>query len=159
MINISYSKYKKIYIIVYFLVLLFWLYFIFSNSMSSATESSEQSTKVVEFTQKIVSTFDKDAVVEPSAIRTSAHFFEFFVLGGIYYVGTYLLEKRSHFMVSLSIGISLLTALVDETLQLSSPGRGAEVTDVWVDFLGALCAHFVIIFTITLMRLIKKKIT
>lgn len=157
MTNTHFLKYKKIYIAIYVAVLLSWLFFIFSNSMSDGTESSAQSTKVVELSQKIVSVFDKDAVVDPSAVRTSAHFFEFFVLGAIYYVGTYLLEKRSHFMLSLSVGMSLLTALVDETLQLNVPGRGAEVTDVWVDFLGALCAHFVVIFIITLRRLVKKK--
>lgn len=157
MINTLYSKYKRIFIAIYFVVLFSWLFFIFSNSLSDGAESTAQSTKVVEISQKIVSVFDKDAVVKPSSIRTAAHFFEFLVLGALYYVGTYFLEKRSHFMLSLSVGLSLLTALIDETLQINVPGRGAEVTDVWIDFLGALCSHFVIIFIITLRRLIKGK--
>ena len=125
--------------------------------MATGTESKEQSSRVVEISQKIISTFDKDAVVKQSTVRTSAHFFEFFVLGGLYYLGTYFLNKRSKLYLLTSVSLSLFTALIDETLQLNVSGRGAEVTDIWVDFSGAVFAHLILIFIITFTKLIKQK--
>lgn len=150
-------KNKKIIVIIYLILLISWLYFIFSNSLATASESSAQSNRVVEISQKIVSVFDKDAIVKPSAIRTSAHFLEFFVLGALYYLGTYFFENRNHFFLMASVSLSLFTALVDETLQLNVSGRGAEVTDVWVDFLGAMFAHAIIVFILLTVRRLKKK--
>lgn len=148
---------RKLFIILYFIVLISWLTFIFTNSLSTGEESSAQSNKVVEISQKIVSVFDKDAVVEPAHVRTTAHFFEFLVLGALYLLGTAFLKSRNILVLFCSLGLSLLTALVDETLQLGVEGRGAEVTDVWVDFLGAVVAHLFIIFFYSLFKVLRKK--
>ncbi len=148
---------RKFLIFIYFVFLFSWLTFIFTNSLSTGEESSAQSNKVVEISQKIVSVFDKDAVVEPAAVRTTAHFFEFLVLGALYISGTFFLQKKNILILFCSLGLSLFTALVDETLQLGVEGRGAEVTDVWVDFLGAVVAHLAIIFIYSLVKLLKKK--
>lgn len=153
----SFSNKKNILIIIYFVFLISWLVFIFSNSLSTGTESTQQSQKVVDISQKIVSFFDKDAVVDEQAVRTSAHFIEFFVLGFIYFVGTFFFEKKSVLLVIASVSLSLFTALVDETLQLHVEGRGAQVVDVWVDFLGALFAHIIVVFVIYCVKLYKLK--
>ena len=148
---------KRILFVVYFVLLISWLTFIFSNSLSTGEESTVQSNKVVEISQKIVSVFDKDAVVKPDDVRTTAHFFEFLVLGALYFLGTAFIKNRNAFLLVSSLALSLFTALVDETLQLGVEGRGAEVTDVWVDFLGAIFAHLVIIFFYSLFKLLRKK--
>lgn len=134
---------NKKYIIIYYIVLFSWLAFIFSNSLSTGDESTQQSNKVVDISQKIVSFFDEDATVSPSAVRTSAHFFEFFVLGLLYSLGTMFYFKNRVMSFFVAISASLFTALLDETLQLGVEGRGAEVTDVWIDFSGALLSTLV----------------
>ena len=148
---------KNIIICLYFILLFSWLFFIFSNSLSTGEESTEQSRKVVEISQKIVSIFDEDAVVDPSDVRTSAHFIEFFVLGLLYILGTFFFEKNRAFLVASSLSLSLLTALVDETLQMQVEGRGSQVIDVWVDFLGALVAHCLVLFVLYFIKLKKSK--
>ncbi len=153
MIKIYNQNKKKIAICLYFVLLVSWLYFIFSNSLSTGEESTAQSQKVVEISQKIVSMFDEDAVVDPSDVRTSAHFIEFFVLGLIYVVGTFFFEKNRAFLIASSASLSLFTALIDETLQMHVEGRGSQVIDIWVDFLGAVAAHFLVIFIVYFIKL------
>ena len=154
--TLTYNK-KIIFICLYFILLFFWLFFIFSNSLSTGEASSEQSQKVVDISQKIVSIFDEDAVVDPSDVRTSAHFIEFFVLGLLYILGTFFFDKNRAFIVLSSLSLSLFTALVDETLQMHVEGRGSQVIDVWVDFLGALAAHFLVILILYFIKLRKSK--
>ncbi len=145
-------KNKKIIICLYLILVFSWLFFIFSNSLSTGKESTEQSQKVVDITQKIVSMFNEDAVVKPSHVRTSAHFVEFFVLGLLYILGTFFFDKNRAFLVVSSLSLSLFTALTDETLQMHVEGRGSQVIDVWVDFLGALAAHFLVIFILYFIK-------
>ena len=154
----TFTKDKKYIIMCLYFVLLFsWLFFIFSNSLSTGEESTRQSRKVVEISQKIVSIFDEDAVVDSSDIRTSAHFIEFFVLGILYILGTLFFKNNRGFLVVSSVSLSLFTALVDETIQMNVKGRGSQVIDVWVDFLGAIVAHFFVIFVLYLIKLKKSK--
>ena len=143
MTELFYGKHKRKTLAVYLILLALWLGFIFSNSLATGPESAEQSNKVVEFIQNIVRFFDSEAMVDASAVRTTAHFFEFFVLGTLYSIGTFFFKGNRASLFSFSLSLSLFTALIDETVQLFSEGRGAQVTDVWVDFSGAFIAHLI----------------
>lgn len=65
-------------------------------------------------------------------LRKCAHFSEYLVLG-ILWTWT-LWEKK----MLISWGLCILTAAVDETVQLFVPGRSGQVTDVCLDSEGAL---------------------
>lgn len=142
--NVFYGKNRNLYITLYSILLILWLSFIFYNSSASGVESTEQSNRVVQFIQSIVRNFAPEAMVDPSAVRTTAHFIEFFVLGGLYYIGTFFIRFSRKSLFFHSLALSLFSAFADETVQLFSNGRGAEITDVWVDFAGAFVAHIII---------------
>ena len=48
----------------------------------------------------------------------------------------------------------LLTALTDETIQIFSPGRSSQVTDVWLDSAGVLAGILTALVLMALCRLL-----
>ena len=142
--NIFYGKNRKIFITLHLILTVFWLVFIFYNSFSDGIRSTEQSNRVVELLQSFLRNFDPEAMVDASAVRTTAHFVEFFVLGALYYTGSFYIKKPRVSLFVHSLSLSLFTAFVDETIQLFSDGRGADVRDIWTDFSGAIVAHLMV---------------
>ena len=145
--NIFYGKNRRIFLTVYLIILFLWLAFIFGNSLADSTQSEQQSNRVVEFMQNVVQSIDPDANVQPETVRTTAHFVEFVVLGLLYSVGTFFIRYSRKSLFAHSLSLSLFTAFIDETLQLTSSGRSAQIKDVWVDFAGAFIAH-VLVFAV-----------
>ena len=71
-------------------------------------------------------------------LRKLAHMTEYAVLGAFWS----LQQRRSTYKVpiqSLAVRwqICMLTALLDESIQLFVPGRSGEIRDVWIDSAGA----------------------
>ena len=60
-----------------------------------------------------------------------------------------------HFFVHISWPIlgGLLTALTDETIQMFSDGRSSQLTDVWLDFSGAMAGILVGLICLALCRM------
>lgn len=141
--NIFYGKSRKIFLTVHIVLIVLWLTFIFYNSFSDGIRSTEQSNRVVELLQGILRRFDPEAMVDASAVRTTAHFVEFLILGFLYYTLTFYIRSSRISLFFHSLSLSLFTAFVDETLQLFSDGRGADVRDIWTDLLGAITAHLI----------------
>ena len=113
--------------------------FIWGNSLKSVSESSAQSSVIADKVQSVV---DPQQKVEPDTfynlIRKLAHVIEFFALGlfvcGFTVCLGHELKKR---LISMPMLIVLLIAVVDEWIQ-SYTERGSLVTDVVIDFAGAL---------------------
>lgn len=145
--NIFYGKNRKIFLTIHIILIALWLTFIFYNSFSDGIRSTEQSNRVVELLQNFLRNFDPEAMVDASVVRTTAHFVEFLILGALYYIGTFFIRQYRVSLFFHSLSLSLFTAFVDETIQLFSNGRGADVKDIWTDLSGAIVAH-VIIFAI-----------
>ena len=131
------GKYRKLALAIYIILLVSWLSFIFFNSALDANNSAQQSDKIVNIVENIVHTINPDAVVDSASVRKSAHFFEFGVLGVLYFIGTLFFKNKRFYFYTHLLFLSFLTAFLDESLQLFSDGRGAEITDVWIDFSGA----------------------
>lgn len=113
--------------------------FIWGNSLKSIPQSSAQSSAVADKVQGIVDPQKKiDPPVFHILIRKLAHVTEFFVLGlfigGFTVCLGYELGKR---FISMPLLIVLLIAIGDEWIQVYT-GRGSLVTDVLIDFAGAL---------------------
>lgn len=142
--NLFYGKHRRTFLTVYIILLVLWLGFIFYNSASDGEKSTQQSDRVVKILLSVLRKFDSEAMVDVSFVRTTAHFTEFFILGFLYYVGSFFIKASRLSLFVHSVSLSLFTAFIDETIQLFSAGRGAEVTDIWTDFLGALTAHVVV---------------
>ena len=96
--------------------------FIFYNSMQSAELSSEASGILVGFVSKLLSLFgwrpDLDTITY--LVRKAAHFSEF-ALHGLFLSGCFSMTFRRRIIYVLFFG--LLTACIDEYIQLFSSGR------------------------------------
>ena len=146
------------------LILLFGtFYIIFGFSSQDGEESGGISSRVTEFileksnTYKNIEENRQDEIFERTEkiIRKIAHFSIYalvgFLLMGL--VSTFKLKEKSRILISLILGV--LYATSDEIHQLFSPGRSAQITDVYIDTLGILVGIFVILLFIKIFEKMK----
>lgn len=146
------------------LILLFGtFYIIFGFSSQDGEESGGISSRVTEFileksnTYKNIEENRQDEIFERTEkiIRKIAHFSIYalvgFLLMGL--VSTFKLKEKTRILISLILGV--LYATSDEIHQLFSPGRSAQITDVYIDTLGILVGIFVILLFIKVFEKIK----
>lgn len=115
--------------------------FIFHNSLEGAEVSGGRSFQL---TQAM------NGFLAEQIIRKLAHFSEYALEGvlAVSVIWAYEFKVRRYTCHAALFGI--LTALIDETLQLFSDGRAALVGDVWIDFGGFLSGF---LFGVLCMRL------
>lgn len=118
-----------------------WTATVFGFSLKSGESSSDESHAVAGLLSWGMERLG--AVTAPSVhvVRKLAHFFEYFVLGGLAYAALFSAgARRSCF---LGFGYAALVALADEFIcQNISEGRGARFSDVLLDSTGALLGIF-----------------
>lgn len=142
-----------------------WLGMIFSQSLRTAEESSQHSGRLTRLLQWLLQT-DRPVLELEHFVRKLAHFAEFFILGVLVALALaafgLLLQKggaavcRHSFAYAGLAGV--LPALCDETLQLTSAGRAAQVGDVWLDWAGYLCGLVFCLFCAkTVVKSVKKR--
>ena len=137
---------KKILTILLILVLAF----IWGNSCLSIPESRKESGQVMNFIEPFLAFFVGKGNVTQHLVRKLAHFTEFAALGSILALLLPLTWKGR--LVAASCG--LLSGLIDETIQIFSD-RGDQISDVWLDFAGALFGLVVFSLFRLLIRWIK----
>ena len=83
-----------------------------------------------------------------------AHFCEYLLEGFLLMLcmRVYSRHPLGHITVPMLGGV--LTALTDETIQLYSPGRSSQVTDVWLDSVGVLAGILAALVLMALCRLL-----
>lgn len=114
---------------------------IFFNSSLPATDSGKLSGFAAQLVLQLSQLLDISLKgnVEHT-IRKLAHFLEFACLGLLWckvFASFHVSNRTSTGYILL---ICLLVAVVDEYIQLFSPGRDGRVLDVLLDFSGAFCA-------------------
>ena len=129
------------------LTLLFIL-FIFSNSIRTAAESSEESGRLISW---LVSVFPflKEKISQ-FLIRKTAHFCEFFVLGMLFGLAERLSFSDWHTegkkKLFIHTGLFLMAIpVIDETIQRFVPGRSGEARDVLIDLVGGTLGFLMIL--------------
>ena len=87
-------------------------------------------------------------------VRKMAHFCEYMLEGFLLMLcmRVYSRHPLGHITVPMLGGV--LTALTDETIQLYSPGRSSQVTDVWLDSVGVLAGILAALVLMALCRLL-----
>lgn len=135
-------------------VVILWMALIFYFSHQPANESSELSTGI---TEVIVTAVEK---VAPQSdfivgnlnhlVRKNAHFFIYFVLGMLVVHSLRLNGVSRYKGMGLALSICVLYAISDEVHQLFVPGRGAQVSDVFIDSAGAFVG--IGIYTVIVFR-------
>ena len=131
--------------------------FIFTQSLLPSHVSSSESNGVKGFLATIFPEDTPLGAFISTYVRKIAHFVEFGLLGAELTTYAFLFGKDRKRAVSFCAPIAFGVAFADETLQIFS-GRGPMVSDVWLDFSGALCFGFATYFVCMLIeRVIIKK--
>lgn len=125
------------------IVLIVYIVFIFSNSLTPAGISSENSGFVLELSHGILSKMGISALwLTEHVIRKCAHFAEYTLLGILLFQSKRHLPslgESGRWMHGLTI---FLIPFLDETLQLFTEGRSGQISDVWLDVSGAVFGTF-----------------
>ena len=123
------------------------LFLIFSFSSQNADQSAKTSTEI---STSVAETVIKDFESKPEAeqqetimqidpwIRSFAHAAEFGALGGLIFLLLMTWTGRKLRQYGISCGVALITAITDELLQSFSFGRATQISDMLVDFSGAV---------------------
>ena len=143
--------------VVFTLALAGCIWFIFSNSMAVAQVSSASSGRVLTLLQGALCRLGHPALAQrltQHVVRKMAHFCEYLLEGFLLMLcmRVYSRHPLGHITVPMLGGV--LTALTDETIQLYSPGRSSQVTDVWLDSVGVLAGILAALVLMALCRLL-----
>ncbi len=133
--------------------------FIFTHSLMPAEMSSDESDGVLEILYRIADILHLSTEqINSYIVRKFAHYSEYVMIGmslmccGISYGGKKLL--RYIFPV---LFFGLLTPVIDETIQLYTPGRSGQVSDVCLDFLGVLTGITAVLLVVCAVRQLRKR--
>jgi VanZ family protein len=132
------------------------LLFIWGNSMLPAAVSSTESGYVEQLLRPLLLPVQEalarlDVVVTLSQlVRKLAHFTEYLVLGVLMGLLFLRADGRSRFW--LTEGLCLAAALIDESIQIFSAGRGPGLRDVAIDFSGATVGALLLLLAVALVR-------
>ena len=129
------NRYGALYRILTVTMLLLWIFFIFYHSMETAEMSSSRSMGLLAMMERYLGRY---SFLTEHLLRKLAHFLEFAVEGVLLLSVLLGYTERLFRYLGWPLLGGVLTALTDETLQLFSAGRSAQVTDVWIDFLGVM---------------------
>ena len=143
--------------VVFTLALIGCIAFIFSNSMKIASVSSVSSGRVLQLLQAVLRRLGMPGLAQRLTmhiVRKMAHFCEYTLEGFLLMLcmRVYSRHPLRHITVPMLGGV--LTALTDETIQLYSPGRSSQVTDVWLDSVGVLAGILAALVLMALCRLL-----
>lgn len=126
--------------IIYLLLSILIMGFIFGNSLMDAVDSNSESRFLTAFAQNVLSWLGFHVPIAElhHAIRKCAHFTEF-ALESFFVAKTLAAFRvRRQTWLAYALLIGLLTAVIDENIQLYSIGRSGQVTDVLLDFSGTI---------------------
>ena len=130
--------------------------FIFSNSMQVADVSEMASGRVLTLLRAALTRLGLTGAADHLTmhiVRKMAHFCEYMLEGFLLMLCLRVYTRQFVRHVSWPVLAALLTALSDETIQLFSDGRSGQVTDVWLDFAGAMTGILVGMLCLALCRM------
>lgn len=134
---------RKIFKYLYILLILFFIAFIFSNSLDSMGDSAEKSGRILDFVNGILEKLRSPILFSEVFVRKTAHFLEFFLLGCLLFGYTFYFSKINIKSSVYCSYVATLTAMTDETIQFFS-GRGSMLLDVWLDTSATALAIFLL---------------
>ncbi len=133
------------------------IWFIFSNSMAVADVSSVSSGRVLQLLQAVLRRLGHPALAQRLTmhiVRKMAHFCEYTLEGFLLMLCMRVYTRRYVRYISVPMLGGVLTAMADETIQIYSPGRSSQVTDVWLDSAGVLAGILIALVFMVLCRML-----
>ena len=125
--------------------------------MAVATVSSGSSGRVLAWMRIILRRLGQPGLAEHLTmhiVRKMAHFCEYTLEGFLLMLCMRVYTRRYVRHISVPMLGGVLTALTDETIQIFSPGRSSQVTDVWLDSAGVLAGILTALVLMALCRLL-----
>ena len=143
--------------VVFTLALIGCIAFIFSNSMKIASVSTVSSGRVLTLLQAVLRRLGHPALAQRLTmhiVRKMAHFCEYTLEGFLLMLCMRVYTRRYVRHISVPMLGGVLTAMADETIQIYSPGRSSQVTDVWLDSAGVLAGILIALVFMALCRML-----
>lgn len=131
------------------------LAFIWGNSLRDAPHSSVESQWVLDVLRSLFSYFPGIDHLTMHIVRKMAHLTEYMALGFFLSCTCFHCKKAIYPGTILLIGF--LIASIDETLQLFSPGRSGQISDVLLDTFGVFCGLLLLYLLYVLEKWIDDK--
>ena len=144
----------------------FWVLFIFINSMQPGRASGQMSSSATETINRILHTLFPSLEVSNIFVRKMAHFLEFAILGLFFcfsICSSFIFSSRGArslkriSLVLLAFPCSVAVAAVDETIQLFVEGRVGSPVDVMIDSSGAALATLMFFLVLLFLNRIRAK--
>ncbi len=102
--------------------------------------------------------FGAQEAPDEQLIRKLAHYSEYTAIGALMLSCAYSRDRfRPHRFLAYVLGAGLLTAVIDETIQLFVEGRAGMIADVWIDFGGVVTGTLIMLGFYAVVRSRKKK--
>ena len=140
------------------MVLLLYIAFIFSNSLTPAVYSSEQSGFVLSLAHRFLSAAGIEAAwLTEHVVRKFAHFSEYTLLGILLFQSMKNLDCGIVIKRQIHTAAFFFIPFIDETLQLFTDGRSGQLSDVWLDMSGVLAGTIFAVFAARLLAAMEKK--
>lgn len=131
--------------------------FIWGNSLAPADQSSEESGKIVALLAPVLEVIKVEPDLWQAIVRKGAHMTEFCLLAVVWMVTLVQCKVVSWpRKVGTAAAVCMATAVVDETIQLHVAGRSGQISDVWIDLLGA-AAGMILTAAVTGLIALRKK--
>ena len=140
--------------VVFTLALIGCIAFIFSNSMKITSVSSG---RVLQLLQAVLRRLGMPGLAQRLTmhiVRKMAHFCEYTLEGFLLMLCMRVYTRRYVRHISVPVLGGVLTAMADETIQIYSPGRSSQVTDVWLDSAGVLAGILIALVFMALCRML-----
>lgn len=151
------NRASKRFTIIIFTLTVLMIAYAWVHSLFPADLSSRESKGVFQLVYWFFSLFGAGQAITEEIIRKLAHFSEFAAIGVLLLSCGYCFDRiRPHRYAVPVLFTGLLTAVIDETIQLGVEGRAGMITDVWIDFGGVVCGSLVALAFYAIYRKIKK---
>ena len=124
------------------IITILWTAFIFTQSLLPGDISSNQSGFIVDVFYPWITKLGINISVNAVGfyIRKLAHFTEYFILGTFLF---FMYRNKIKYPLFVFIH-GLITASIDESIQLITPNRSGEVRDVLIDITGVMIGMLMI---------------
>lgn len=139
------------------ILILFYLCFIYGNSLTPAVISSKESGYFLIRIQNLLSGAGIDAWwLTEHLVRKAAHFTEYAGLGFLLAMntGAGIAPVFCHLKQNLTAAIFM--PFIDETIQLFVEGRSGQISDVWLDMAGIFAGGMATVCLAKIVRIILK---
>lgn len=132
--------------------------FIITRSLMNGNESQAESQGFMEALNVFFSRIGMSLqAVDIGLLRKAAHFTEFFVLGLFLSITMCKFDISAKGIFFPAAFTTLATAVIDESVQYLSPGRSPQVSDVIIDFAGAITGILLVILILIIRKVVKHR--